>query len=92
MYRPCKQSSLELVTVLETDNSFGLSLAKPSLEEAGIAYVVMGEALDCLPGIHGASGIGATPIWKGRYRVQVNPDSELEARVLLEPLRSPVDR
>jgi hypothetical protein len=34
---------LALATVLETDDSFALSLAKASLEDAGIDYLVAGD-------------------------------------------------
>jgi hypothetical protein len=35
---PVKEHGLQLVTVLETRDTFGLSLAKASLDEAGIDY------------------------------------------------------
>ncbi|RPI08853.1 MAG: DUF2007 domain-containing protein [Acidobacteriales bacterium] len=82
-------NALELVTVLETHDSFALSLAKASLQEAGIDYFVEGEDPDYLPGFHGASGIGATPLWKCSCRIQVLPDSASAARSLLEPLQHP---
>jgi hypothetical protein len=63
-----------------------LSLAKPALEEAGIAFVVDREDPENLPGFFGASGIG-TILSKCFCRIQVAPESEAEARALLEPLR-----
>ena len=83
------QHALELVTVLEVRDSFALGLAKASLDEAGIDYLVSGEDLGYMPGFHGASGIGATPLWKCSCRIQVAPDCADEARALLEPLQNP---
>ncbi len=76
----------DLVTVLVTHDSFALSLAKASLDEAGIPYIVRAEAPDYLPGFHGASGIGATPLWKAVAEIQVARECEADARLLLEPL------
>jgi hypothetical protein len=82
-----EQHALELVTVLEIRDSFALGLAKASLDDAGIDYVVNGEDPGYLPGFHGGSGIGATPLWKGSYRIQVAAECAEEARALLEPLQ-----
>src|SRR5437867_4696526 len=85
---PDGRHALELVTILEVHDSFALNLAKASLEEAGIDYLVSGEDSGYLPGFHGASGIGATPLWKCSCRIQVRPEMEIAARELLEPLQS----
>ena len=52
--------SPELVTVLETADTFALSLAKASLDEAGIAYVVDG---DDVPPVHRTLPGGSRP-WR----------------------------
>src|SRR2546423_1093504 len=85
---PREHPSVELVTVLEAHDSFALSLAKASLEDAGIEYLVSEEDPGYLPGFHGASGIGATPLWKCSSRIQVAREFEGAARALLEPLQS----
>jgi hypothetical protein len=74
------------VTVLEVRDSFALGLAKAALDEAGIDYVVEQENPDYLPGFHGASGIGVTPLWNVSARILVRRNSESEARAILEPL------
>ncbi len=77
----------DLVTVLVTHDSFALSLAKASLDEANIPYVVTAEMPDYVPGFHGGSGIGATPLWKSLAEIKVARDREADALSLLEPLR-----
>lgn len=47
------EPDLQLVTVLETRDTFGLSLAKASLDEAGIDYLVTGDDPRYLAGIPG---------------------------------------
>ncbi len=81
----------DLVTVLETDDTFALALAKASLEEAGINYLVSGDDPRYFPlyGVVGAPGIGQTPLWKCSCTIQVARESEAEARALLEPLQNP---
>jgi hypothetical protein len=80
----------DLITVLEAMDSFALTLAKSSLEDAGIEYVVSGNNLRYFEGIPGAFGVGEIPIGtKCSCRIQVSRESEREARALLEPLRQP---
>lgn len=82
----------DLVTVLETSDTFALALAKSSLEDAGIDYLVIGDDPRYFvdyPGAFGASGIGQTPLAQCRCGVQVARESESEARALLEPLQNP---
>jgi hypothetical protein len=79
---------LDLVTVFETDDSFGLTLAKSALEDAGIEYMIGGDDPRYVAGIPGAYGIGEIPLGtKCRCRIQVAREHEGEARVLLEPLQ-----
>jgi hypothetical protein len=78
---------LDLVTVLETDDSFALTLAKSALEDAGIPYVVSGDDPRYIPGFPGAFGVGAIPSGKCSATIQVDRESEAEARALLEPLQ-----
>ena len=80
---------LELVTVLETHDGFALTLAKASLDDAGIDYVVQGDDPRYLPGFPGAFEVGATPLWGCSCSIQVAPENEAEARALLDPLRKP---
>ncbi|MGA2326756.1 MAG: DUF2007 domain-containing protein [Bryobacteraceae bacterium] len=84
-----EQHDLELVTVLETHDGFALSLAKASLEEAGIEYLLSGDDPRYIAGFPGAFGVGETPLCSCSVRIQVASESEAEARVLLEPLRNP---
>src|SRR5712692_1093264 len=86
--RPRDSHALDLVTVLEARDTFALSLAKASLDEAGIDYIVSEEDPGWAPGFHGSSGIGATPLWKCSSRIQVAREFESEARALLEPLEN----
>jgi hypothetical protein len=79
---------MTLVTVLQGHDSFALSLAKASLDEAGIVYVVSGEELGPLPGFYGASGIGTTPLWNSFSLIQVAPEDASAARSLVESLQS----
>jgi len=82
--------SPELVTVLETADTFALSLAKASLDEAGIAYVVDGDDVPrYIARFQEAPGLGATPLWACSCRIQVAPGFATEARALLEPLKNP---
>ena len=84
---------LDLVTVYEADDSFALTLAKSSLDDAGIGYVVDGYDPRYIAGIPGAFGIGEIPLGtKCSCRIQVAREYEREARVLLEPLHQPAVR
>lgn len=78
--------ALDLVTVFEAQDTFALSLAKASLDDHGIAYIVLEEDTGCLPGFNGVSGIGATPLWKCSCHIRVSAADEAMARELLEPL------
>jgi hypothetical protein len=79
---------VDLVTVIETDDSFALTLAKSSLEDAGIEYVIAGDDPRYMAGIPGAYGIGEVPLGtKCRCTIQVAREYEREARALLEPLQ-----
>jgi tetratricopeptide (TPR) repeat protein len=75
---------VELVTVLETGDSFALNLAKASLEEAGIEYFVRGGDPLGLAESH-----GIFPNVPGCCQIQVARESESKARALLEALRNP---
>jgi len=83
-----ERDGLDLVTVLEAQDSIALSLAKAALDDAGIAYLAADEDPLDLPGFHGASGIGATPIWKCCVPIRVPREFESAARSLLESLQS----
>jgi hypothetical protein len=85
-----QEHAMELVTVLETGDSFALTLAKASLEDAGIDYLVTGDDPRYMAGwLPMAYGGGATPLCNCSCRIQVAPESEAEARALLEPLQQP---
>jgi hypothetical protein len=81
--------ALDLVTVLETGDWFALRLARSSLDDAGIAYLVTGDDPRYIAGFAGAFGAAATPIVKWSCRIQVGRESETEARALLEPIQNP---
>jgi hypothetical protein len=78
---------LDLVNVLETDDSFALTLAKSAPDDAGIQYLVSGGDPRYTPGIPGAFGLGAIPLGKCSATIRVSRESEIEARALLEPLQ-----
>ena len=77
-----------LITVFETDDSFALTLAKASLEDVGIEYVVDGDDPKYIAGIPGAFGMGAIPLGaKCSCWIQVAHEFEQEARALLQSLK-----
>ena len=80
--------ALDLVTVLETDDSFALSLAKSALEDGGIEYIVSGDDPRYIAGFEGAFGMGAIPLGGCSSSIQVARESEDKARALLEPLQT----
>jgi hypothetical protein len=79
--------ALDLTIVLETGDTFALTLAKSSLEDAGIPYVVSGDDPRYIPGFPGAFGVGAIPFGKCSVTIQVDRETEAAARALLEPLQ-----
>lgn len=87
-----KSDNPDLVTVLETSDTFALALGRSALDDAGINYLVIGDDpryFSGYPGAFGASGIGQTPLAKGLCAIQVARGSQAEARALLEPLQNP---
>ena len=80
---------MQMVTILETRDSFAAKLAKAALEDAGIEYMTSEENHYFPPGFFGASGIGETPLWNRSCFIQVAPEREKGARALLECLESP---
>ena len=85
---PSPQHSPDLVTVLEIRDSFALKLAKASLDEAGIDYIVDGEE-ERIPGYVGTAPGGGIWLWNWSSRIQVAREDEARARELLEPLENP---
>jgi hypothetical protein len=80
----------DLITVLEVTDSFALTLAKSSLEDAGIDYVVIGDNPRYFAGIPGGFGVGEIPLGTVcRCEIRVSREAEREARALLEPLQQP---
>jgi hypothetical protein len=69
---------LDLVVVLETSDSFQLSLAKGALEDAGIPFFVLGQITKLVNDID--------PFLFKLVRIQVPRDREDEARKLLDGL------
>ena len=87
-----RNDSLELVTVLETSDTFALTLAKSALEDAGINFLVRGDDpryFSTNDGVVGVPGIGQTPLWNCSCKIQVAHESEAEARALLDSLQDP---
>jgi len=77
----------DLVTVFSTDDAFALTLAKSSLEDAGMEYVITGADPRYIAGIPGAFGVGQIPLGtKCSCEIQVERPFEKRARALLEPL------
>jgi len=76
------EHTVELVTVLETSDPFQMNLAKATLEDAGIEYVVAGDdaAERLLTGM---------PVGAHTLQFQVEIAREAEARAALEPLENP---
>jgi hypothetical protein len=87
--QPINRDILQLVTVLETSDTFVLTLAKGSLEDAGIDYLVGCDEHGHHPMFPTAFPIGAAPICCCQCRIQVTPEHQNEARALLEPLQTP---
>ena len=71
--------ALDLVVVLETNDSFQLALVKGLLEEAGIPFFILGQITTLVTDVDG--------FLKKWVRVQVPRDREAEARELLAELR-----
>lgn len=86
---PANRGALQLVTVLGTSDTFALALARASLEDAGIDYVVACDEHGHHPMFPSAFPMGAAPICSCECRVQVAPEFESEARALLGPLEKP---
>ena len=83
-------AGLELVTVLETDDAFAISLAKAALEDAGIEYMVYGETSRYAPIGDLAGRLGSGSPSAKAYCVQVTSEFQKEARELLEPFEEPL--
>jgi len=88
--QPPNSGDLELVTVLETDDRFGLSLATAALEDAGIEYLAAGETPRFSAAIPRLFGSGQSRFYNCPCRIQVAPESEAEAREILEPFQNPL--
>jgi len=82
-------SDLALVTVLATCDGFAVKLAKASLEEAGIEYLVNDGTYGHDIAFPTAFPIGSYPIVPSCRLIQVAREDEAEARELLEPLKNP---
>jgi len=82
--KPADQGhKVDPVTVFETHDPFAFNLAKGTLEDAGIEFVIGGDNYEEL----GLSGI--TPAGALATRIQVAAARANEARELLEPLIHP---
>jgi hypothetical protein len=96
--RKSQEHEVELATVFETFDQFALKLAKASLEDAGIPYIVNGGDRAFYPGMPlpstGFFGNASrlTPLATHPFTIQVERESQQEAEELLEPLRNPEDR
>jgi hypothetical protein len=75
--------AVNLVTVLESSDAFAVNLAKATLEDAGIEYVVGGDD-SAERGLTGMSPMGAMA-----SRIQVEAGVADAAREALEPLLNP---
>lgn len=80
--------SLNLVTVLTTQDTVALRLAEAALEEAGIEYLVSSD--EPLRGLsRGGFGLDPDSIPYQTCRIQVSPEHEADARAILDPLENP---
>jgi hypothetical protein len=77
------------VTVFETNDQFAFSLARASLEEAGIEFAVITDDPWRGNEFSKAFDIGWFPMVRSSYRIQVAPEDESESRALVEPLVNP---
>lgn len=83
---------VDLVTVLETDSAFALKMATAALEDAGIDYVLNGNAahfytpgLPPIPtGIFGALDKSRLPMRLSPYAIQVARESQKAAEEVVE--------
>lgn len=73
-----------LVSVLESSDPFAVTLAKGTLEDAGIEFAVGGED----PEERGISGL--TPVGAGASSILVEPDDAAAALEVLDPIIHPV--
>ena len=84
--QPAKDPESQFVTVMETSDALALSLAKSSLEEARVEYLLIGDPFSYHSMVHSISEIGSLTCC---CRIQVAPEDEKEARALLEPFQNP---
>jgi hypothetical protein len=80
---PAGEPAAELVTVFESSDPFAVNLAKGTLEDNGIEYVIGGDDSE-ERGLSGMSPMGAMP---SRFLVEAHLAEP--ARELLEPLVHP---
>ena len=80
---PEEGHAVELVTVLETRDPFVANLAKATLEDNGIEYVMAGDD----PEEREVSGMTAMGAASSKFQVEANCADE--ARELLDPLLNP---
>jgi hypothetical protein len=80
---PAEGHTVDLVTVLETSDPFAVDLAKATLQDAGIEFVVEGDD----SAERGLTGM--TPMGAMASRFQVESTRAGEARELLEPVIHP---
>ena len=73
--------ALDLVEVLETEDSVQLAMAKGLLEDAGIPFFLLGQIASLVNDVD--------PFLQKHVRVQVPRDREAEAREILDPVLHP---
>lgn len=83
------RNDVELATVFTTCDSFAMKLAKASLEEAGIEYLVSDGTYGHDIAYPTAFPIGSFPVVSSVQQIQVAREDETRARELLEPLENP---
>jgi hypothetical protein len=79
---PAEGHAVELVTVLESSDPFVVNLAKSTLEDAGMEYVLAGDQPD-------ERQLVMSPMGALDSRLQVAAAQAAEARDLLDPLLHP---
>jgi hypothetical protein len=80
---PSEEHDIDLVTVLESSDPFLTNLAKATLQDAGIRYVLLGDDAD------ERSLTGMSPAGAHAAQFQVEASLAAPAREVLEPLLNP---
>jgi hypothetical protein len=84
------RGDIDLVTVLETNDPFALSLATAALEDAGIEYLAEGGIPKFDVGSPYTFGVGLSGFQKNFGQIQVAAEFAADARALVERFEEPL--